>query len=356
MAWDGATDSAEALLDRTIMDFPPEVRLFFVDYGRSVLDLSPHTLLAYAYDWKQFLGFLAARGVALEQTTPRLIEEFRGHCFRERRVTVERRLADGQTATASVRRKNAARGVARKVAALRTVFRYLTKERRMFSQSPAADVEPPRAAGQKLPTYLDAHEAAQLLDAIGANANDPWLRTRDTAIVTLLLHAGLRVSELVGLDVTDFALDPGGHYGRVRVLGKGRKERLVPLTHAATEALLEYLDARPTRKLAPEHAAALFLTKAGRRITRHAVWGLVKKYAALARLDRSRLVSPHKLRHSAATMLYGTGAVDIYKLQKLLGHARVQTTEIYTHLHDAALEEAVRQHPLEVRPRRRRAD
>ncbi|WP_334109468.1 tyrosine recombinase XerC [Thermodesulfitimonas autotrophica] len=211
----------------------------------------------------------------------------------------------------------------RKLAAWRSFFRFLVREG-VVTGNPLAKIASPRRE-RRLPRVLFQAEAKRLVEA--AVQTSP-LRLRDRAILEVLYGAGLRVSELVGLDVGD--LDLGG--ACLRVLGKGAKERLVPVGSHAVRALRAYLQrGRPLllgqRTGAVEHA--LFLNRSGRRLSARAVRNIIKTYAAQAGVEGR--ISPHTLRHSFATHLLDGGA-DLRVVQELLGHARLSTTQVYTHL------------------------
>ena len=163
------------------------------------------------------------------------------------------------------------------------------------------------------------------------------LNQRDFCILTILLNCGLRVSELVGINLTDI------QGTNLRVIGKGDKERQVYLNDACLNAIEEYKKSRPKAK--PQHSNALFLNKNNERISVRGIQLIVKKYLMLAGLDYTNYTT-HKLRHTAATLMYKHGHVDVLALQKILGHANLSTTQIYTHTDDQAIENALKSNPL----------
>jgi len=213
--------------------------------------------------------------------------------------------------------------------ALRTFYRFLV-ERKGLANNPLADVLLPKAE-KKLPLVLSQSQIVQLLEAPLKAPREKqapdWAPLRDTAILELFYSCGLRLEELVGLDVGD--LDP--YSETVRVLGKGRKERIVPVGAPALEAIQRY------RHAARVQAGPLFLSKLRRRIGRHAVWAMMKKHLAASGLPVP--ATPHKLRHSFATHLLDAGA-DLRSVQTLLGHASLSTTQIYTHVTTERLKRA----------------
>jgi integrase/recombinase XerC len=202
--------------------------------------------------------------------------------------------------------------VARKLAALRSWFRFL-RRRGVVDQNPAQQVRTPRLP-RKLVSFLPIDETVALMEA-----RHPRATARDTAMLELLYASGLRVSELVGLDLRDVDLDGM----TVRVLGKGRKERIVPFGAAAGRALREHLDARGPA------AGAVFLNRRGGRLTVRSVHTIVRRQARTAGIVKR--VSPHTLRHTFATHLLDSGA-DLRMIQELLGHSRLSTTQRYTHV------------------------
>ena len=227
------------------------------------------------------------------------------------------------------RLNNASR--ARKVATIRSFYKYLTNKAKLLDVNLVQDLDAPRLK-KALPKYLDLDESLELLDHVeGKNA------IRDYCILTLFLNCGLRISELVGLNKTDVRGD------QLRVLGKGNKERVLFLNDACQRALADWMTERDAMTLVDQNA--LFVTLQNRRrITRAAVHKLVKKHLADAGLDSSQY-SAHKLRHTAATLMLQNG-VDVRTLQEVLGHDHLNTTQIYTHVDNDDLRTAARANPL----------
>lgn len=215
--------------------------------------------------------------------------------------------------------------IQRRLAGLNTFFNFLCRVHGL-NNNPAKLVSSPKPE-QKLPVFLTVDEAAELVES--AAGKRTFFALRDVAILELLYSSGIRVSELCGLSVFDVDLKSG----QLRVLGKGGKQRLVPVGRAASRALRDYLEARTTPKgkfTGPisKNEQALFLNRNGQRITTRSVNRIVHRYSAL--LPEGKQIGPHKLRHSCATHLYEAG-MDLRRLQELLGHKNISTTSIYTH-------------------------
>ena len=231
---------------------------------------------------------------------------------------------------------------ARKVAAIRSFYKYLTSKAKLIKENPIQDLDSPRLK-KTLPRYLDLDESVELLESVeGKNA------ARDYCILTLFLNCGLRISELVGLNATDVRGD------QLRVLGKGNKERMLYLNDACQSAIHDWMTERNTLTLIDKNA--LFVTLQNRRrISTAAVHKLVKKHISAAGLDSTQY-SSHKLRHTAATLMLQNG-VDVRTLQEVLGHDHLNTTQIYTHIDNDDLRTAARANPLsKVKKRKKPSD
>lgn len=211
--------------------------------------------------------------------------------------------------------------IARRLASLRSFFRYTMREG-ITTANPAKALRTPRA-GRKLPHFLTTEQVAQLLEA--PPANEP-MGLRDRAILETLYSSGLRVAELVGLDLSSW--DRSANI--LRVYGKGKKERIAPVGSYAVRALERWLAVRsPDPNGLPDETNALFLNRFGRRLTTRSIGRMIDKYLKLTGLDT--ITSPHTLRHSFATHLLDGGA-DLRSVQELLGHKSLTTTQIYTHV------------------------
>ena len=219
---------------------------------------------------------------------------------------------------------------ARKIATLRSFFNYLTRKAHLLEENPIKDLDSPKLK-KTLPKYLTLDESLELLESVAGTNQE-----RDYCILTLFLNCGLRISELIGLDISDIQGDA------LRVLGKGNKVRIVYLNDACKAALERYLEVR--RPIAGRDQNALFLSSRDQRISRSNVHALVKKHLSQAGLDSTQY-SSHKLRHTAATLMLQNG-VDVKAVQEVLGHEHLNTTEIYTHIDNEALRVAARANPL----------
>jgi integrase/recombinase XerD len=278
-----------------------------------------NTISSYRRDLLQYEAFLAERGLSAD---------------RAELTTVEEHLAARRAAGL------APSSLSRALAALRGLHRFLLDEGGATAD-PTADVRSIRTP-RRLPKALDEREVSALLDA--APGDDPFA-LRDRAMLELLYGTGMRVSELAALSLSDLGSDTG----LVRVLGKGDKERLVPVGRLARGALDAWLGPRGRAALEPRRwarrtdAEAVFLNARGGRLTRQGVWGVLKKRARAAGLEDR--VHPHVLRHSCATHMVAHGA-DIRVVQELLGHASIATTQLYTKVSPQHLRQAYEQaHP-----------
>ncbi|HET8541949.1 MAG TPA: tyrosine recombinase XerC [Anaeromyxobacter sp.] len=291
---------------------PPVVRRFAA-YLEAERRASPHTVNAYLGDLAQYAAYLAKAGAAIVPSSPALVRAF-----------VAR--AAGTSGPASL---------GRKLSTLRTFYGFLVREG-LAPGNPARAVTSPRRP-KRLPEVLPEAEVAVLVEAPAAEPGA--LALRDRAFLELLYASGLRVSELTGLDVGDLDLARG----LVRVVGKRRKERIVPFGRAADEALRRWL-AEGRRALAgPASGPALFLNHRGGRLTQRSIARRLERWVLAAGLPRH--VHPHVLRHCFATHLLGNGA-DLRGIQELLGHASLSTTQRYTHVDWKRLAEVYdRAHP-----------
>jgi integrase/recombinase XerC len=266
----------------------------FLEYLAVERGASPHTLRSYRTDLTEFSRFLAEEAIGgFAEADSRAVRAYLARLH-------QRRLSKAT--------------VARKLAAVRSCFRFMAR-RGVVEGNPARQVRSPRL-GRRLPSFLPKDEATQLLDAApvpGAAG------ARDRALVELLYASGLRVAEGCGLDLGD--VDEARH--TVRVLGKGNKERVVPVGETALEALAAYLAMRGRAR------GALFRNARGGRLTTRSALRIVKGLARRAGLGQR--VTPHTLRHSFATHMLGEGA-DLRLIQELLGHSRLSTTQRYTHV------------------------
>ncbi len=219
---------------------------------------------------------------------------------------------------------------ARKLATIRSFYNYLTNKAHLIRENPVKDIDPPKLK-KSLPKYLTLDQSVELLESVEGKNQE-----RDYCILTLFLNCGLRISELVGLNLRDIQDES------IRVLGKGNKVRILYLNDACQDALSRYLAVR--RPIAGRDANALFLSSRNERISRSTVHAMVKKRLSAAGLDESEY-SSHKLRHTAATLMLQNG-VDVRAVQEVLGHDHLNTTQIYTHIDNDSLRIAAKANPL----------
>ena len=280
-----------------VIEFQAELYTDYLNFERG---LSPLTVSAYGRELDRFIAFATERGRRDPASVG--VDDVRDYVFH---------LSDLGLAPTSVRRAQSA---------LRTYFRFLLEEGALPSD-PTEGLQSPRVA-RPLPHVLDAAEITALLEAPPLDSAVHW---RDRAILEFLYATGVRVSELVGLRLTNLDLDEG----LCTVFGKGSKERMVPLGRPACVALSRYLrHVRPGLEKG-KGGGCVFLNERGQPLSRTAVWNIVKEAARSAGIERN--VSPHVLRHTFATHLLEGGA-DLVAVQELLGHADISTTQIYTHL------------------------
>ena len=233
-------------------------------------------------------------------------------------------------------RKNNDKTIARKISSIKSLFKYLTKQACILKNDPTVNLELP-SLKKSLPKYLTLEESQELLENA---ANNKFNSLRDYCMITLFLNCGMRLSELVGINIKDINFSDK----KLTVIGKGDKERTIYLNPACIAAINEYLKVRPHDGVKYNSRDALFLSKRKERISNRMVQEIVKRELAKAGLDINKY-SVHKLRHTAATLMYQNG-VDIRALQVLLGHESISTTEIYTHVDNMQIKDAVAQNPL----------
>ncbi|MDR1821564.1 MAG: tyrosine recombinase XerC [Oscillospiraceae bacterium] len=234
-----------------------------------------------------------------------------------------------------------AKSRARKLSAINSFFKYLTVTTKLLDANPAADIDQPKFR-KTLPHYLSLEDSVKLLKTVETDGKNRS-KTRDFAILTLFLNCGMRISELIGIRLTDITANS------IRLRGKGGKERVVFLNDACVSALNAYLVHRKMLMPIERDKNCLFLAGGSgngevKRLGRTTVHDMIKKYALRAGLPSSE-ISAHKLRHTAATLMLGSG-VDVRTLQELLGHENLNTTQIYTHIDSERLREAAQLIPL----------
>lgn len=310
-------------------DAPPIIKDFLF-YMQTVKEKSSKTVSEYYLDLRMFFRFVKVlRGTAKTDDFDKIkIDDIDVDFIRE--ITLSdmyefmNYLIDDRGVQSA--------GRSRKASTLHSFFDYLTVKKHLLKADPSKELEMPQQR-KSLPKYLTLEQSIELLNAVeGKN------KERDYAIITIFLNCGLRLSELVGLNVTDIRSN-----NTVRVLGKGNKERIIYLNDACVDAINNYLKVRPMDGV--KDKKALFISSQKKRMSPKTVQAMVYKYLEKIGLD-SQGYSCHKLRHTAATLMYQHGNVDIRVLKEVLGHENLGTTEIYTHLSDKQLEEASKSNPL----------
>jgi len=306
-------------------DVPVYIKDFLI-YLETIKGLSPNTVKAYYYDIKMYLKFLTSKENPSIDFDDLVISNFDIKALGEVSLTT----LYEYMAYVNRNRSNSASARSRKVSSLRTLYKYLHSKMNMIDNDPTVNLDSPKI-GKRQPIYFDLESSKKLLDS--AVDQNP----RDYCILTLLLNCGMRVSELVGINISDIKTDT------LTVIGKGDKERTIYLNQSCISAINKYLEVRPHDKV--KDRDALFLNAHNERLGVRGVQLLLKKYLADAGLDIKKY-TPHKLRHTAATLMYKYGNVDVLALQQILGHESVATTQIYTHTDNQLLKNAVDSNPL----------
>lgn len=318
----------------------PQILRDFLTYHENIKGQSPRTIAEYYLDLRMFLRFIKLMRNDMPMNTPledipikdidlafigsittSEVFDFLSYLANDRPLNPDSTFTDYGI-------EPAARS--RKLSAIKSFYKYLTVRTKQLQENPVADLEYPKLR-KSLPKYLTMSQASALLQAVsGQNAK------RDYAILMFFLNCGIRRSELVGLNLSDVYED------RIRVVGKGNKERIVYFGSACHRAIEAYMEER--RKLVLTDNRALFGSRNGNRISVTAVHRLVEKALLKAGLDATQF-SAHKLRHTAATMML-SGGVDVKTVQEVLGHENLNTTQIYTHIENTELKLAAEANPL----------
>ena len=316
-------------------DMNPEYLNSFLDYSITILNKSPNTIKEYNYDLAMFLKFIM---VHFNLTSSK---DFKDINISNLSLDVIKKIELNDIhaflayLTTTYHSKAATR--ARKVSSIRVFFNYLSQKANLIEKNPAQNLETPKIE-KRMPKYLTLDDSKKLLTV---TSDEERNKERDYAIITLFLNCGLRLSELVGININDISFDDA----KMTVIGKGNKERTIYLNKACLQAINSYLEVRPKIGIKPSSIKALFLSERKERISKRTVQYVVDKDLRRAGLDTKKY-STHKLRHTAATLMYQYGNVDIRALQELLGHESISTTEIYTHVANEQVRNAVEVNPL----------
>ena len=317
----------------------PDYLNSFLDYTITILNKSPNTIKEYNYDLATFLKFIKVRFKMTDE------EDFSKITIKDiplstiKQIKLDDIHAFLSYLTNTYHSKAATR--ARKASSIRVFFNYLSQKANLIEFNPAQNLETPKL-DKRLPKYLSLEDSKRLLNVAGSDDNRN--NKRDYAIITLFLNCGMRLSELVGINIKDINFSEC----QMTVIGKGNKERTIYLNKACMTAINNYLAVRPVEGIKTDKANsknALFLSERKERISRRTVQYIVDKELRAAGLDTNKY-SVHKLRHTAATLMYQYGKVDIRALQEVLGHESISTTEIYTHVANVQARSAIENNPL----------
>ena len=316
----------------------PEIIREFINYKLAIQGCSVKTVREYALDLKNFFKYYLAckQGKPTDKETLDNMSIISVDMETVKSVRTEDIYQYLFFVTEA--KANASAAKARKLSSIKGFYKYLVAKRRYFEENPAINIESPKQK-KALPKYLSLEESLNLLDTV-KNDKDSKTTARDFAIITLFLNCGMRVSELVGISLNDIDRE----LRSMRVVGKGNKERIIYLNEACRDALLKYLAQRTSVK--PKNSdKALFLSSREQRISVKTVQHIVYKYLNMSGLE-SKHYSVHKLRHTAATLMYQSGNVDVRVLKDILGHEQLNTTQIYTHVSNESMEASMSQNPL----------
>ena len=318
----------------------PEYLNSFLDYSITILNKSPNSVKEYNYDLTNFLKFMAIRFKLTNETDLSQIDIL---IFTEnylKKITLDD--IHAYISHLAIDNRSKATTRARKVSTIRIFFKYLSQKANILEINPAQNLETPKLE-KRMPKYLSLEDSKKLLNV--AENEDNRNYKRDYAITTLFLNCGMRLSELVGININDIDFSEC----KMTVIGKGNKERTIYLNKSCMVALNDYLSSRPASNMVKHDSKnsdkALFLSEQKQRISNSTVQNIISKELKQAGLDTKNL-SVHKLRHTAATLMYQYGKVDIRALQELLGHQSISTTEIYTHVNNEQVRNAIESNPL----------
>lgn len=307
----------------------------FLDYMETIKGISPNTVKEYLFDLRVFFRFIKLRYRLVDRNT-----EFNEVDISDIDIDTIKRIniqdLHSYISFVDKTRENGSAAKSRKVASLRSFFQYLNLTIEVIDKDPTKALEFPKMESRH-PVYLTLDEATHLLETVLENPNEEY-RLRDYAIIIIFLNCGLRLSELASIDINKMKDD-----NTLTVIGKGNKERTIFLNESCILAIEEYLEVRPNKKLSDPDA--LFISKKKNRMSNRAIQYMIERYLDKAGFDTS-LYSTHSLRHTAATLMYKYGKVDIRALQEILGHESVSTTQIYTHIDNERLRDAVKSNPL----------
>jgi integrase/recombinase XerD len=322
----------------------PEFLNDFLAYNSTILNKSENTIKEYNYDLAHFLKYISFKYKLTDVKDEEFIKKIKINNF-DLKTLEKISLPDIHSFLSYLKTcyncKPAT--LARKTASIKVFFKYMCNKTKKIPTNPAQDLETPKI-GKRLPKYLTLEESKELLEATasleGHGNHDN--AERNFAMITILLNCGVRLSELVGINISDIDFENN----KMNVIGKGDKERTIYLNNACMKAINKYLEVRPRDGVKFNSRDALFLSEQKKRISKRTVQYIVKNELRNAGIEKANTYSVHKLRHTAATLMYKYGNVDIRALQELLGHESISTTEIYTHVDNEQIRNAVENNPL----------
>ena len=307
----------------------------FLDYMITIQNKSQNTVKEYNYDLATFLKYIKLHFKLTDEKDLKKIKYSDVTIDTLKKIKLEDLHSFLGYLTKNYNSKATTRS--RKVSSLRVFFNYLC-QKNIIEINPTQNLETPKI-GKRLPKYLSLDDSKKLLNIVSNEDNRN--KERDYAITTLFLNCGMRLAELCSINIKDINFSEC----QLTVIGKGNKERTIYLNKACIKAIKNYLEIRPKDKLSSDGRNALFLSERRQRISRRTVQEIIYKELRAAGLDTTKY-SVHKLRHTAATLMYQYGNVDIRALQELLGHESISTTEIYTHVSNEQVRNAVESNPL----------
>ncbi len=322
----------------SLSEFSPIVQEF-ASYKLGIQGCSAKTVDEYLLDLRTFFRYLRSKELSIDPES----EE-----FSEIDVSVFDLARLGDITTSQIydflmytgnTRGNQSCAKARKLSSIKGLYKYLVNKRNYLETNPAQNIESPKSK-KSLPKFLTLEESLALLECIRQDQASKN-RVRDYAMMTLFLNCGMRVSELVGIKLND--LEP--ELRSMRVVGKGNKERIIYLNEACRAVLIPLIEERLSPRYAHVKSKSLFLSNRDETISVKTVQHIVYKYLAMAGLE-AKHYSVHKLRHTAATLMYQSGHVDVRVLKDILGHEQLNTTQIYTHVSDEHMQSAMEMNPL----------
>lgn len=313
----------------------PESLVDFLNYLETIRSTSQNTIEGYKIDLTIFFRFMLiykgrvdSNSVEFEEIDITVIDD-------EFLKNIKLRDLYAFLSFTEKYRDNSSYARARKVATLKSFFKYLYGKAKIINENPALELESPKI-NKRHPVYLTLKQSIHLLESLNKNDKN---YARDYCILTFFLNCGMRLSELCGIQIDKIRDDT------LTIIGKGNKERTVYLNEACLKALSNYMKIRDDSKSLPENKRFLFLSSRNGPINKRTVEIMIKKHITNAGLTDDKY-TPHKLRHTAATLMYKYGNVDIRSLQSILGHTNISTTQIYTHVDDDSLRDAVKSNPL----------